>query len=160
AGTSINFDVSVFEIMTALSTGACVEVVRDAFALAEQGGWTGDVLDTVPSVFAEVLGQAAGRIDVRTAIFAGEGLTAALVERVRAAVPGVRVVNAYGQTESFYATTYVVPDGAGGTGGVPIGAPLANMRAYVLGPGLAPVPPGTPGELYVGGAVARCYHGR
>jgi amino acid adenylation domain-containing protein len=160
ASTSINFDVSVFEIVTALSAGATVEVVRDVFALAEQGSWTGDVLHTVPSVFAEMLAHAEGAIGARTAIFAGEGLPAALAARVRAAIPGVRVVNAYGQTESFYATTYTVPGSFGGTGGVPIGAPLGNMRAYVLGPGLIPVPPGVPGELYVGGAVARCYHGR
>jgi hypothetical protein len=34
------------------------------------------------------------------------------------------------------------------------------MRAYVLGPGLMPLPPGVVGELYVGGAVGRGYHGR
>ncbi|MFC6085298.1 amino acid adenylation domain-containing protein [Sphaerisporangium aureirubrum] len=160
ASSSINFDVSVFEIVAALSTGATVEVVRDVLALAGPRGWTGDVLHTVPSVFAEVLGQSRGKVGVGTAFFAGEGLTATLVARVRDAVPGVRVVNAYGQTESFYATTYTVPERFGGTGGVPIGAPLPGMRTYVLGPGLVPVPPGVPGELYVGGAVARGYHAR
>ena len=34
------------------------------------------------------------------------------------------------------------------------------MRAYVLGPGLRPSPPGAVGELYVGGAVGRGYLGR
>jgi amino acid adenylation domain-containing protein len=160
ASSSINFDVSVFEIVAALSTGATVEIVRDIFALAENGSWSGDVLHTVPSVFAEAFGHTERKIDVRTAFFAGEGLPAALVARVREAIPGVRVINAYGQTESFYATTYTVPDGFATTGGVPIGAPLGNMRVYVLGPGLVPVPPGVPGELYVGGAVARCYHAR
>ncbi|MEE1743047.1 hypothetical protein, partial [Streptomyces sp. JV184] len=47
-----------------------------------------------------------------------------------------------------------------GTGNVPIGRPLGNMRTYVLGPGLAPVPVGVVGELYVAGAVGRGYHGR
>ncbi|MEV5413218.1 amino acid adenylation domain-containing protein [Thermopolyspora sp. NPDC052614] len=159
ASSSINFDVSVFEIVAALTAGAVVEVVRDVFA-AGDGNWAGDVLHTVPSVFAEMLAQSGGKIDVATVFFAGEVLPAALVARVRDAVPGVRVVNAYGQTESFYATTYTVPDGFAGVGGVPIGTPLRNMRAYVLDPGLGPVPPGAPGELYVGGMVARCYHGR
>jgi amino acid adenylation domain-containing protein len=160
AGTSINFDVSVFEVFTALSTGAAVEVVRDILELGERGGWTGSVLHTVPSVFADVLDAAGSGIEVDTAVFAGEGLPAALVQQLRTAIPAATVVNAYGQTESFYATTFTVPDGWDGVGGVPIGTPLGNMRAYVLGPGLAPVPPGVPGELYVAGAVGRGYHAR
>jgi amino acid adenylation domain-containing protein len=160
AGTSINFDVSVFEVFTALSTGATVEVVRDILVLGERGGWTGAVLHTVPSVFAGVLDTAGSGIEVDTAVFAGESLPATLVQQVRKAIPAATVVNAYGQTESFYATTFTVPDGWDGAGGVPIGTPLGNMRTYVLGPGLAPVPPGVVGELYVAGAVARGYHAR
>jgi amino acid adenylation domain-containing protein len=160
AATSINFDVSVFEVFTALSTGATVEVVRDVLELGERGGWRGAVLHTVPSVFAEVLETAGGGIAVDTAVFAGEGLPAALVHKVREHIPNVTVINAYGQTESFYATTFTVPRDWDGSGGVPIGTPLGNMRAYLLGPELAPVPPGVVGELYVGGAVGRGYHAR
>jgi amino acid adenylation domain-containing protein len=164
ASTSVNFDVSVFEVFTALSTGATLEVVRDVLVLGERGQWAGSALHTVPSVFAELLDRIAGRVAVDVVIFAGEGLSAPLVKQVRATIPGARIVNAYGQTESFYATTFMVPgdgdgDGDGG-GGVPIGRPLGNMRAYVLGPGLALVPPGVAGELYVGGTVGRGYHAR
>ncbi|MFI2782761.1 amino acid adenylation domain-containing protein [Streptomyces sp. ALB3] len=162
AGTSINFDVSVFEIMTALTTGGSVEVVRDVLELAERDGWHGQVISSVPSVFSEVLDQIAGRTSVNTLVFAGEALPASLVERARKAFPGVRVVNSYGQTESFYAGTFTVDAGQDwdASRGVPIGEPLGNMRAYVLSPGLAPVPPGVVGELYVAGAVARGYYGR
>ncbi|HEU5471987.1 MAG TPA: amino acid adenylation domain-containing protein [Actinophytocola sp.] len=158
AATSINFDVSVFEVFTALSTGATVEIVRDVLELGERGGWTGTVLHTVPSVFARLLETAGGAIDVDTVVFAGESLPAALVHRVREHLPAATVVNAYGQTESFYATTFTVGAGWDGAGGVPIGTPLGNMRTYVLGPGLAPVPPGVVGELYVAGEVGRGYH--
>lgn len=159
AGTSVNFDVSVFEVFTALTTGATVEVVRDVLVLAERSGWRGGVLHTVPSVFAELTDRIAGRLHADVLMFAGERLPAELVERLRSAVPGARVVNAYGQTESFYATAFTVPDDWRG-GSVPIGRPLDNMRTYVLGPGLVPVPPGVTGELYVAGSVARGYHGR
>nr|WP_078861723.1 non-ribosomal peptide synthetase [Streptomyces sp. NRRL F-5650] len=161
AGTSVNFDVSAFEIFTTLATGGTAEVVRDVLVLGEGDGWSGSVVSTVPSAFAELLDRIAGRTSVETVVFAGEALPSSLAEKTRAAFPGVRVVNAYGQSESFYATTHTVRDGTGDArGSVPIGTPLGNMRAYVLGPGLSVTPPGTVGELYVGGSVGRGYHGR
>nr|WP_241265818.1 non-ribosomal peptide synthetase [Streptomyces boncukensis] len=162
AATSVNFDVSVFETITTLAAGGTVEVVRDVLTLGERGGWSGGVISTVPSVFAELLDQLAGRIEAEAVVFAGEALPASLVARVREAIPGVRVVNSYGQTESFYATAFSVPADAewSAGGAAPIGSPLGNMRTYVLGSGLRPVPVGVVGELYVAGSVARGYHGR
>ncbi|MEW2160000.1 amino acid adenylation domain-containing protein [Streptomyces sp. NPDC007189] len=161
AGTSVNFDVSVFEIFTTLAAGGVVELVRDVLVLGERKGWSGGVVSTVPSAFAELVDDISGRTSVETVVFAGEALPASLVEKVRDAFPGVRVVNAYGQSESFYATAHTVGGGTRGwAGSAPVGTPLGNMRAYVLGPDLAPVPPGAVGELYVGGNVGRGYHGR
>ncbi|RAG85060.1 hypothetical protein DN069_13970 [Streptacidiphilus pinicola] len=163
AGTSVNFDVSVFEIVTALTTGGCVDVVRDVLELVERDSWQGAVISSVPSVFAEILDQIAPNTQVDTLVFAGEALPATLVARAREAFPGVRVVNAYGQTESFYAGTYTVEADQDwdGSFSVPIGTPLGNMRAYVLGEGLLPVPPGVVGELFVAGdSLARGYFGQ
>ncbi|WP_210589233.1 non-ribosomal peptide synthetase [Streptomyces sp. GESEQ-35] len=160
AGTSVNFDVSVFETMTTLAFGGTLEVVRDVLVIGERGGWSGGVISTVPSVFAELLDQVGTEIRADAVVFAGEALPASLVERVREVIPGVRVINAYGQTESFYATTFSAGENRSGAAGAPIGAPLGNMRAYVLGPGLQPVGLGVVGELYVAGNVARGYLGR
>ncbi|MCI3933797.1 non-ribosomal peptide synthetase [Streptomyces sp. AN091965] len=160
AGTSVNFDVSVFEIVTTLSVGGTVEVVRDALVVAERGGWSGSVISSVPSVFAELLDQVGGKIQADTVVFGGESLSASLVERAREAIPGVRVINPYGQTESFYATAFHAEEGWTGSAGAPIGVPLGNMRTYVLGAGLKPVAPGVVGELYVAGEVARGYFGQ
>ncbi|MFI7394891.1 amino acid adenylation domain-containing protein [Streptomyces tendae] len=161
AGTSVNFDVSVFEVVTTLARGGVLEVVRDVLVIGERGGWSGGVISTVPSVFTALLDQAGDTIQAQTVVFAGEALPASLVKRVQDTIPGVRVINAYGQTESFYATAFT----AGRTwtdtaAGAPIGVPLANMGAYVLGPGLQPLAPGVVGELYVAGNVARGYLGR
>ncbi|KOU40387.1 non-ribosomal peptide synthetase [Streptomyces sp. WM6378] len=160
AGTSINFDVSVFEIFTTLATGGVVELVRDVLVLGERKAWSGGVISTVPSAFAELVDDISGRTEVETLVFAGEALPSSLIAKVRDAFPGVRVVNAYGQSESFYATTFTVGATPGPDGSAPVGTPLGNMRAYVLDSALAPVPPGTVGELYVGGNVGRGYHGR
>ncbi|MFD9903817.1 amino acid adenylation domain-containing protein [Streptomyces sp. NPDC059063] len=152
ASTSVAFDVSVFEVLAALSTGATLEVVQD---VVECGAWSGDVVSAVPSVLAQV-GDA---ITADTVVLAGEPLTAGLVDRVRAALPAARLINAYGQSESFYATAFRLPEKTE-PGVVPIGTPLGNVRAYVLGPGLGLVPSGVVGELYVAGEVGRGYLGR
>ncbi|WKX71563.1 non-ribosomal peptide synthetase [Streptomyces sp. XD-27] len=163
AGTSVNFDVSVFELLTTLSTGGTAEVVPNALTLAERGSWDGHVISAVPSVLGELVGHLEKATDVRTVVFAGDVLPARLVRQVREALPGARIVNSYGQSESFYATTFsLAPSDEWPDSDVaPIGTPLGNMRAYVLGPGLAPVPQGAIGELYVvGTCLGRGYHGR
>ncbi|MFF0190332.1 amino acid adenylation domain-containing protein [Streptomyces sp. NPDC005244] len=163
AGTSVNFDVSVFELLSALSTGATAELVPSALALAERDHWDGHIISAVPSVLGELLGHLHKAPDVHTVVFAGDVLPARLVRQVREALPGVNIVNSYGQSESFYATTFTLPAEEDLTDGdvTPIGTPLPAMRAYVLGPGLAPVPHGVIGELYVAGScLGRGYHGR
>ncbi|WP_405783771.1 amino acid adenylation domain-containing protein [Streptomyces sp. NBC_00859] len=161
ASTSVNFDVSVFEIFTALTTGATLDLVRDALVIGEREGWSGDIAGTVPSVLAELLEQNPDRIPADTLVFAGEALPGDLVRRIRRARPETRVVNGYGQSETFYATAFSLPAGQPwtGAGSVPIGTPLGGVRTYILGPGLALAPPGSVGELYVAGAsMGRGYH--
>ncbi|MFJ8888265.1 amino acid adenylation domain-containing protein [Streptomyces sp. NPDC102402] len=163
AGTSVNFDVSVFELLTTLTTGGTAELVPNALALADRDSWDGHVISGVPSVIGELLGHLEKAPDVRSVVFAGDVLPARLVRQVREVLPGARIVNSYGQSESFYATAFSLgPDEAWPPGDVlPIGTPLGNMRAYVLGPGLDPVPQGVAGELYVvGTCLGRGYHGR
>ncbi|WP_272933399.1 non-ribosomal peptide synthetase [Streptomyces sp. PSAA01] len=163
AGTSVNFDVSVFELLSTLFNGGTVELVPNALALAERGGWDGHVVSGVPSVLGELVDHLGKSTSVHSVVFAGDVLSARLVRQVREALPGARIINAYGQSESFYATMFSLPaTEEWGEGDVaPIGTPLGNMRAYVLGPELAPVPPGVIGELYVVGAcLGRGYHAR
>ncbi|GAA0297708.1 hypothetical protein GCM10010302_40430 [Streptomyces polychromogenes] len=163
SGTSVNFDVSVFELLTTLSTGGTAEVVDNVLALAERDAWDGHVISGVPSVLGELVGHLDKAPGVRTVVFAGDVLPARLVRQVREALPGAQIVNSYGQSESFYATAFpLAASGEWGRGEVaPIGTPLGNMRAYVLGPGLAPVPQGVIGELYVvGTCLGRGYHDR
>uniref|UniRef100_UPI0018F718F3 non-ribosomal peptide synthetase n=1 Tax=Streptomyces sp. N35 TaxID=2795730 RepID=UPI0018F718F3 len=174
AGTSVNFDVSVFEIFTTLAAGGVVDLVRDVLVLGErEDGWSGSVLSTVPSAFDELLDALRDRTEVETVVFAGEALSAALVRRTHEAFDGVRIVNAYGQSESFYATTCTDPgawadpatrtDPATGphpSGNAPVGVPLGGMRTYLLGPDLTLLPPGATGELYVAGHIARGYFRR
>ncbi|GAB3740911.1 hypothetical protein GCM10027598_71120 [Amycolatopsis oliviviridis] len=163
SGTSVNFDVSVIELLTTLSTGGTVDLVPDLTALGERDGWDGHVIIGVPSVLGELAGPLARTTSVRTVFFGGDMLPARLVRQVRKSLPGVQVVNGYGQSESFCATAFSLAASEEWVDGevAPIGTPLGNMCVYVLGPGLAPVPQGVIGELYVAGTcLGRGYHGR
>ena len=73
-----------------------------------------------------------------------------------------QLVNNYGPTEcTVVATSGRVLPGDGMNKLPAIGRPIANTTVYVLDENLQQVPPGTSGELYVGGAgVARGYLNR
>ncbi|MFJ7147384.1 non-ribosomal peptide synthase/polyketide synthase [Streptomyces sp. NPDC100445] len=162
ASTSLNFDVSVFEIFSPLLSGGCVEIVRDLLALAERPGlWRAGLLSAVPSALDRLLAEDAVQVTADTVVLAGEGLPARTVRRVREAVPGCRVMNIYGPTEATVYATAFTCDPADPDRDPPIGRPVGGARAYVLDAHLRPVPVGAPGELFLAGTgVARGYLGR
>ncbi|MFF2614419.1 non-ribosomal peptide synthase/polyketide synthase [Kitasatospora sp. NPDC058046] len=159
AATSLNFDVSVFEIFAPLLSGGRVELLRDLLALAERPGpWRAGLLSAVPSALGGLLADGAVQLAADTVVLAGEALPARTVRQVREAVPGCRVLNVYGPTEAtVYATAHTC-DPADPDRDPPIGRPVGGARAYVLDERLRPVPVGAPGELYLAGTgVARGY---
>ncbi|MCM3812990.1 amino acid adenylation domain-containing protein [Streptomyces sp. DR7-3] len=92
----------------------------------------------------------------------GEAVSPDAVRAVSQALPHLTVVNGYGPTETtVFATRYAVPQLPADAVSVPIGGPLDGKRVLLLDDALRPVPPGSVGELYLGGAgVARGYVGR
>ncbi len=100
------------------------------------------MLDEYPDVYT----------GLRWAMTAGEAASAAHVERALTKFPHLKVCNGYGPAESMGLTTahtVTLADVRGAS--VPIGRPLVNKTGYVLDPRMRLVPPGVPGELYVGG---------
>ncbi|MEX0937687.1 MAG: MupA/Atu3671 family FMN-dependent luciferase-like monooxygenase [Pirellulales bacterium] len=87
----------------------------------------------------------------------GEAFPVDLAEELVRLVPGT-VTNMYGPTETtIWSTTHPVREG----GPVPIGRPIANTQIYILDKQRQPVPPGVPGDLYIGGdGVVRGYFDR
>ncbi|MGC5038557.1 non-ribosomal peptide synthase/polyketide synthase [Streptomyces sp. DT190] len=162
ASTSLNFDVSVFEIISPLLAGGRVEVVRDLLALAERPEpWRAGLLSAVPSALGRLLAEDTVHVGADTVVLAGEALPARAVRQVREAIPGCRVLNIYGPTEATVYATAFTCDPADPDRVPPIGRPVGGARAYVLDARMRPVPVGAPGELYLAGTgVARGYLNR
>ncbi|HKV12950.1 MAG TPA: amino acid adenylation domain-containing protein, partial [Thermoanaerobaculia bacterium] len=101
----------------------------------------------------------------RLVVVGGEASQWPLVDRVRSLVPGCRVLNHYGPTETTigvlaYPTWTEVGAARRGTT-VPLGYPLGGTRVLLADARLHPVPVGVPGELLAGGPqVTRGYLGR
>ncbi|OPF84591.1 non-ribosomal peptide synthetase [Streptomyces antioxidans] len=96
-------------------------------------------------------------------LLGGEALVGEALAAWRERHPAATVWNVYGPTEATVnCTEYRIAPGDELPGGpVPIGRPQGNVRAYVLDAGLAPVPAGVAGELYIAGpALARGYLNR
>jgi acyl-coenzyme A synthetase/AMP-(fatty) acid ligase/acyl carrier protein len=95
---------------------------------------------------------------LRQLISGGDVLPLPQVTRALEGLPGCRLFNAYGPTETTtFATVHPIASGDG-AGAIPIGRPIGGVRAYVLDGKLRPSPVGVPGELFIGGAgVARGY---
>jgi amino acid adenylation domain-containing protein len=156
ASTSLSFDLSVFELFLPLTRGQKVVVVESALqlpALREQV----TLLNTVPSVAAELLRAGGIPASVRTVNLAGEPLREALARELYRLPHVARVFNLYGPTEDTTYSTFGLVERAP-TRAPGIGRPVADTRAYVLEPSREPAPVGVPGELYLGGeGLARGY---
>ncbi|MGW0277999.1 amino acid adenylation domain-containing protein [Streptomyces sp. NPDC003006] len=98
----------------------------------------------------------AGLSEVRTG---GDVVPADAVRRALRACPDTVVTAGYGPTETtVFSTRHSMRAGDPVPESVPIGRPLDGTRAYVLSPGLEPVPVGVVGELYLAGSgVSRGY---
>lgn len=157
-GTSIGFDMSTFEMFVTVGAGGMMVLVDNPLLLSATAAASEvTLINTVPSVMAELLRAGAVPSSVSTILLAGESLSDSLAARILEH-PGIStLVNSYGPTESGYATWETVQQGKR----VTIGHPLANIRGYVLDEIGNPLPIGVAGELYLAGAgVARGYLNR
>ncbi|HEX3529114.1 MAG TPA: amino acid adenylation domain-containing protein, partial [Thermoanaerobaculia bacterium] len=168
---SYAFDFSVWELWGALAFGGRLVVVPwpvsrtpESFReLLLREGVT--VLNQTPSAFGQ-LTESEGFSSLRLVIFGGEALEPRLLlpwmDRYGDERP--RLVNMYGITETTVHVTerrIVRGDLEALGAGSRIGRPLAGWAVYLLGGSGEPVPLGSAGEMFVGGAgVAQGYPGR
>jgi amino acid adenylation domain-containing protein/non-ribosomal peptide synthase protein (TIGR01720 family) len=165
---SASFDPAVEQCLTVLLTGATLvmrgsrmwdpdeltaQIVRHEVTVVDLptaywSRWVGEVTAALPSV--------------RRVLIGGEELRAESVRQwSRTPLARLPLLNGYGPTEAVVSVTQHAVRPADADGGpVSIGRPFAGRMARVLGPGGERQPDGVPGELCLGGLLARGYLGR
>jgi amino acid adenylation domain-containing protein len=169
-GTS--FDPATFETFRALASGAellyaddverkdgraLLRLLRTSTVASMTPGLLRAALDAEDT--ADTAGVGHAGTSLRLIHLGGEKLTRALAAEC-AQRWQVSLRNVYGPTEVSCTSlsASVDPDDPQAP---PIGSPVWNTRAYVLGPAGEELPPGVPGELYLAGdGVSRGYLGR
>ena len=172
---SYAFDFGVYQFLTTLCFGGTLYfmpkgLLGDGPTTAQQlerYAAQGDAVRTLqvtPSLLRALLAAGADLRCLDLLDVGGEAMLWDDVSVARAQLrQGARMVNGYGPTEATICTTFFtigprVP--WPGRTGVPIGRSIADHRLYVLDGWGRPVAIGVPGELYIGGQLARGYHRR
>ena len=161
----VTLDASVAGLFWTLCSGGTIVVSSDA--TASDPAALGHLIArhrishvlAIPLLYRSILNEApaSSLATLRTVIVGGQACPAGLVEDHYKTVPHAALVNEYGPTEAtVWSTAFrCVPEVAAT---VPIGRPIAGVRAYVVDKHLNLVPPGVIGELCIGGTgVTRGY---
>lgn len=159
----LTFDVSVLDMFLAWERGACV-CCPSQKSLITPGQWIRDtelsVWSSVPStaILMRRLGMLKPRSfpSLRWSLFAGEPLPVQVADEWLAAAPDSTVENLYGPTEASivclgYRWDPQTSHAEAEAGVIPIGSPLASMRARVVDSELREVAPREVGELLICG---------
>lgn len=168
---SVCFDFSVWEIFGALVFGGRLVIVprdvardpRTFCNLIADRGVT--VLNQTPGAFY-ILQDHFLELNVhsclRYVIFGGEALNPVRLKSWKSRLPGCKLINMYGITETTVHVTFKeLSDSDLDSSVSVIGKEISTLITYVLSPATMIQPAGVPGELYVGGAgVARGYLNR
>ncbi|MGH3907909.1 MAG: non-ribosomal peptide synthetase [Pseudonocardiaceae bacterium] len=162
------FDISLWQLVSALLVGGRTllveqEVILDVQRFVEKiVDERVAVLQVVPSYLEAVLSYLEQHPrelpDLRCVSATGEALKKELTQRWFAAEPDIKLVNAYGLTETSDDTNHEVMDRAPDGDRVPLGRPVNNVAVYVVDEHLSPVPLGAPGVIVFSGVcVGRGY---
>jgi len=162
------FDISLWQLVSALLVGGQTliveqETILDAERFLERivAGRV-NVVQVVPSYLEVLVTNLAQRPRelgaLRYVVATGEALKKDLVERWFAVEPRIKLVNAYGLTETSDDTNHEIMDRPTAGERVPLGRPINNVRIDVVDEHLSPVALGEPGEIVFSGVcVGRGY---
>ncbi len=158
------FDSAVWQLFWPLTTGGrtvvpapgdFLDLQHTVETIASHGV---TVTDFVPTTFNLLVArlerdpEALRRVGaLRHLVVGGEEISPRQVHRLRELLPGLRVSNAYGPSETAIGMVFHDVRAADGDD-VPLGRPIDNCAAVVVDERLRPLPPGAVGEIAIGGA--------
>jgi epothilone synthetase B len=162
--TALQHDLSVFDLFGTIAAGAAA-VTPDAGKTRDPAHWAEmmrqhgvTVWNSVPA-FLEMLvtylesGGASVTPTLRLVLLAGDWIPVSLPGRLRALVPGAKVVSLGGPTETtVWDIHYPIDEVDPAWTSIPYGTPLQNSRYYVMNRHLEERPDWVGGEMYIGGA--------
>ncbi len=161
--SSLNFDLSVYDIFGMLSVGGSIVIPEDNvkkevktwFQLVKQHGVT--VWNTVPALmglfteYCEQVGEPAIN-QLRLVMMSGDWIPVDLPDRIKNLNEECKVVSLGGATEaSIWSIIHEINSSCKNLNSVPYGIPLTNQSFHVLDRNLRPCPDWVIGELYIGG---------
>ena len=162
------FDISLWQLIAALLVGGRTllveqEIVLDAGRFIDKIAQAKvNIVQVVPSYLDLLVSYLTQHprdfADLRYVVATGESLKKDLVERWFAVQPRIKLVNAYGLTETSDDTNHEIMDRPPAGERVPLGRPINNVRIDVVDEHLSPVALGEPGEIVFSGVcVGRGY---
>lgn len=171
--SSLSFDMSVYETLGMLAAGGAL-VVPSEEAAKDPALWAGlikqfavTVWNSAPALLTLLVDYTRSRpelwpVSLRLALLGGDWIPATLPGQLRELAGEIEVVCMGGATEaSIHSILYQAEGDESLRKKIPYGKPMANQRAFILDEQLQPLPPGVPGDLYLGGiGLARGYYNR
>ncbi|WP_462179170.1 amino acid adenylation domain-containing protein [Pseudoalteromonas maricaloris] len=164
--TPFSFDVSVWEFIWPLTTGASLVLAKPeghkdpAYLSSLMAQENITKVHFVPSMLGSMLafGLLGDCRSLKQIFCSGEALSRHHVDDVLVQCPNVELHNLYGPTEASIDVSFWNCRETALSASIPIGRPIANTQLYVMDQQQHLAPMGVAGELYIGGiGLARGY---
>ncbi|MCY8542057.1 bacitracin non-ribosomal peptide synthetase BacA [Bacillus haynesii] len=158
--SSLCFDLSVYDVFGALSSGASLVIIddqRDVFSLKETVEKERiTIWNSVPAIMgmtADVYLDNELNHHLRLILLSGDWIPLQLPATIKKTFKNAEVISLGGATEgSIWSIYYPIQKVEEDWKSIPYGKPLANQKIYVLNQNKQLCPVGVEGELYIGGA--------
>ncbi|HEX3045685.1 MAG TPA: amino acid adenylation domain-containing protein [Bacillota bacterium] len=158
--SSMCFDLSVYDIFGALSTGATLVMIPDQRDMENVARvinkYQITVWNSVPAIMDILTGslpQDFVNTGLRLVMLSGDWIPLKLPAAIAEHFPQAAVISLGGATEgSIWSIYYPVTEVKAEWTSIPYGMPLANQKFFVLDPNRQLCPVGVEGELFIGGA--------
>ena len=156
--SSLNFDVSVYEIWSALVSGATLFIPDDRVRF-DADAFIQYLIDNQitsayipPFMIADLARAPVFPMCLKRLLTGVSAISARLLYQIKQRHPDLCLINGYGPAEATVcATLYPVPMMLPKTDITPIGKPVPNLQIFVLDPGGRPVKAGEKGEICIAG---------